>query len=167
MESSGIAIYVEEWLGSTGRSRGTKAKIRNIMSAVCTHAVRYGWMMANPIRAVRQSAKRERTVVPLTADELQKLFAELGPRERTLVLLVVPTGMRRGEVLATQWCDIGFHKRTLNLRRSIWHQHVGPVKTEESEKMMPSGRKSSLIYCDGERKRLTRESRIGSLPVPV
>ena len=139
MERSSIAILVEEWLGSLRRSRGTKAKIRNIMSAVCSHAVRYGWMTTNPIRAVRQSAKRERIVVPLTAEELQKLFAELGPRERTLVILDVPTGMRRGEVLATQWCDIDFQKQTLNIRKSIWHQHVGPVKTEESEKTMPLG----------------------------
>src|SRR5258708_7824095 len=134
---NGIAVYVEEWLSTITRSRGTKAKIRNIMSAVCTHAVRYGWMATNPIRAVRQSAKRERVIVPLTAEELQRLFAELGPRERTLVLLDVPTGMRRGEVLATQWCDIDFKKKTLNVRRSIWQQHLGPVKTEESEKTMP------------------------------
>src|SRR5260370_4820243 len=134
---NGIAVHVEEWLSTIRRSRGRRAKIRNIMSAVCSHAIRYGWMRSNPIRAVRQSAKRERIVVPLTAGELQKLFAQLGSRERTLVLLAVPTGMRRGEVLATQWCDIDFDKRTLNVRKSIWQQHVGPVKTEESEKVMP------------------------------
>ncbi len=134
---NGIAVHVEEWLRTIPRSRGTKAKIRNIMSAVCSHAMRYGWMMTNPIRAVRQSAKRERVIVPLTAEELQRLFAELGSRERTLVLLDVPTGMRRGEVLATQWCDVDFGKRTLNIRKSIWHQHLGPVKTDESERVMP------------------------------
>ena len=134
---NGIAVHVEEWLGTITRSRGTKAKIRNIMSAVCTHAIRYGWMATNPIRSVRQSAKRERIIGPLTAEELQRLFAELGPRERTLVLLDVPTGMRRGEVLATQWCDIDFGKKTLNIRKSIWQQHLGPVKTDESEKVMP------------------------------
>ena len=134
---NGIAVHVEEWLGTITRSRGTKAKIRNIMSAVCSHAIRYGWMTTNPIRTVRQSAKRERIIVPLTAEELQRLFAELGPRERTLVLLDVPTGMRRGEVLATQWGDIDFDKKTLNIRKSIWQQHVGPVKTDESEKVMP------------------------------
>jgi integrase len=94
-------------------------------------------MTTNPIRTVRQSAKRERSIVPLAAEELQRLFAELGPRERTLVLLDVPTGMRRDEVLATQWCDIDFEKKTLNIRKSIWQQHLGPVKTEESEKGMP------------------------------
>lgn len=134
---NGVAVHVEEWLSTITRSRGTKAKIRNIMSAVCSHAIRYGWMTTNPIRAVRQSAKRERTIVPLAAEELQRLFAELGPRERTLVLLDVPTGMRRGEVLATKWCDIDFDKKTLNIRKSIWQQHVGPVKTDESEKVMP------------------------------
>ena len=53
----GIAVHVEEWLSTITRSRGTKAKIRNIMSAICTHAIRYGWMTTNPIRSVRRSAK--------------------------------------------------------------------------------------------------------------
>ena len=134
---NGVAVHVEGWLGSIARSRGTKAKLRNIMSAVCSHAIRYGWMKLNPIRAVRQSAKRERITAPLTAEEVQRFFAQLGPRERTLVLLAVPTGMRRGEILATQWCDIDFVKKALNIRKSIWHQELGPVKTEESEKVMP------------------------------
>ncbi|MGA2859168.1 MAG: site-specific integrase [Candidatus Sulfotelmatobacter sp.] len=134
---NGIAVHVEEWLSTIQRSRGTKAKIRNIMSAVCSHAIRYGWMKTNPIRTVRQSAKRERIPVPLTAEELQALFVELGLRERTLVLLDVPTGMRRGELLAPRWLDVDFQKRTLNIRKSIWQQHLGPVKTEESEKTMP------------------------------
>src|SRR4029077_11259984 len=34
--------------------------------------------------------------------------------------------------IATQWCDIDFGKKTLNIRKSIWQQHLGPVKTEES-----------------------------------
>lgn len=134
---NGIAVHVEEWLATIQRSRGTKAKIRNIMSAVCTHAIRYGWMKVNPIRAVRQSAKRERLPVPLDAEELQLLFSELGLRERTLVLLDLSVGMRRGELLALQWRDIDFQGKTLNIRKSVWHQHLGAVKTEESEKMMP------------------------------
>ena len=133
----GAAVFVEEWLATIERSRGTKAKIRNVMSAICSHAIRYGWIKRNPIRAVRQSAKREHIPTPLTALELRALFAELGLRDRTLVSLDVPTGMRRGELLALQWRDIDFQKWTLNIRKSIWQQHLGPVKTEESEKTMP------------------------------
>jgi len=68
---------------------------------------------------------------------MQGLFAELALRDRTLVMLDVPTGMRRGELLAIQWRDVDFQKWTLNIRKSIWQQHLGPVKTEESEKTVP------------------------------
>jgi hypothetical protein len=41
--------------------------------------------------------------------------------------------------LAIQWRDIDFQKWALNIRKSIWQQHLGPVKTEESEKTMLPG----------------------------
>jgi integrase len=134
---NGIAIHVEAWLKQLSLARATKAKIRNIMSAICSHAIRYGWMKHNPIHAVRQSAKRDRTPEPLDVQELKALFTLLNLRERTLVMLAVPTGMRVGELLALQWKDIGFEKQTLNIHKSIWHQQVGPVKTEGSERLMP------------------------------
>ena len=52
-------VAVENWLGTIPRADGTKAKIRNIMSAVFNHAVRHEWLDKNPITLVRQSAKRE------------------------------------------------------------------------------------------------------------
>ena len=53
-------------------------------------------------------AESERIPTPLTSGELQARFAELGLRDRTLVLLDVQTGMRRGELLAIQWRYIDF-----------------------------------------------------------
>ena len=53
-------VAVEEWLGGIKRARGTKAKIRNLMSALFHHAMRYEWIERNPIKLVRQSAKREK-----------------------------------------------------------------------------------------------------------
>jgi len=40
-------VAVEAWLDSIKRARGTRAKIRNIMSAVFHHAMRYEWLDAN------------------------------------------------------------------------------------------------------------------------
>ena len=57
--------------------------------------------------------------------------------ERVLILLDVPTGMRVGELLAVKWRDFDWGKKTLNIYKSIWHQHVGPVKTAASERVMP------------------------------
>jgi integrase len=140
----GAAVYVEEWLktllredGKTPLARSSKAKIRNVMSAICSHAIRYGWMKHNPIQAVRQGAKRMNGRAALTPEELQRLFLELALRERLLVLLDVPTGMRVSELLALQWQDIDFQEKTVNIGKAVWHQHVGPVKTDESEQTMP------------------------------
>jgi DNA invertase Pin-like site-specific DNA recombinase len=54
------SVAVEEWLDGIKRAKGTRAKIRNLMSALFTHAMRYEWADRNPIKLVRQSAKRER-----------------------------------------------------------------------------------------------------------
>jgi integrase len=45
--------------------------------------------------------------------------------------------MRRGEILALQWRDINWFDKTLSIHKAIWHQRVGPVKTECSERTMP------------------------------
>jgi site-specific recombinase XerD len=52
-------VAVEEWLSQLSIAGGTKAKLRNIMSANFKHAMRHEWVEKNPISLVRQSAKRE------------------------------------------------------------------------------------------------------------
>jgi integrase len=130
-------VAVEAWLDSIKRARGTRAKIRNIMSAVFHHAMRYEWLDANPIKLVRQSAKRERTPDVLELSELQLLLTKLELRERTLVLLDAATGLRVSELLALRWEDVDFKTLELSVTRSIWHQVVGNCKTETSAKPVP------------------------------
>ncbi len=97
------SVAVEEWLDSVKRAKGTKAKIRNIMSAIFHHAMRYEWVDRNPIKLVRQSAKRERAPEVLELAELQLLLSKLSVRERTLALLDAATGLRVSELLALRW----------------------------------------------------------------
>ncbi len=63
-------VAVEEWLGGIKRAKATRAKIRNLMSALFSHAMRYEWADKNPIKLVRQSAKRERIPDVLELAEL-------------------------------------------------------------------------------------------------
>ncbi|WP_049780872.1 tyrosine-type recombinase/integrase [Terriglobus saanensis] len=122
------------------------------MSAIFTHAMRYEWTDRNPIKLVRQSAKRERVPDVLEFHELQLLLSKLEPRERTLDLLDAGTGLRVSELLALRWRDVDFtnlelsvtrsiwHDFTnleLSVTRSIWHQVVGDCKTEASAKPVP------------------------------
>jgi integrase len=130
-------VAVEAWLDGIKRANGTKAKIRNLMSAVFQHAMRYEWMNRNPIQLVRQSAKREKVPDVLELGELQLLLTKLDVRERTLVLLDAATGLRVSELLALRWSDVDFENLELSVTRSIWHQIVGDCKTEASAKPVP------------------------------
>jgi integrase len=137
------AVEVESWLRTLKKvngqlaSPGTKTKIRNLMSALFAHAIRYEWAARNPIAAVRTSAKRLRTPDILTAEEFQALLPELSQRDRVLVLLAGSTGLRRGELIALRWRDIDQMFRQANVTRSIWRNVEGDAKTEASKKPVP------------------------------
>src|SRR5205814_9742917 len=78
---------VELWLRSLPLARASCAKIRNLMSMLFNHGMRYEICNRNPIQLVRQSAKRRTVPVILSANEVQRLLSVLGVRESTLVLL--------------------------------------------------------------------------------
>ncbi len=138
---------VEKWLRKlkrTGKSkdklsRGSKAKIRSVMSVLFNHAIRHELMPlgSNPITMVRQSAKRMQTPDILEAGELRQLFDQLSHRERVMVLLDSITGLRRSELMALKWLDVDFEQLELAVTRSIYRQVVGRCKTEISRKPVP------------------------------
>jgi integrase len=92
---------------------------------------------SNPIRLVRQSAKRRKIPVVLSASEVQQLLDALALRERTLVLLDVGTGLRMSELFGLKWKDVDFDANEISVVRSIVMQVTGPCKTESSQKPIP------------------------------
>ena len=107
------------------------------MSALFNHAMRYEWIDKNPIKLVRQSARRERIPEILEPAELRALLAELGEPCRTMVFLAASTGLRISELMALKWRDIDFDSQEMNLCRSVVSQVVGWMKTESSHKPLP------------------------------
>ena len=95
------AVEVEKWLRSlcfpkTGvpLARGSRAKIRNIMSALYSHAIRWEWADKNPITSVRQSAKRQNAPDVLTPEEIMAFLKELSDPLRMMIELDAFTGLR-------------------------------------------------------------------------
>jgi len=141
-------VAVEGWLGSLPLAPGSKAKIRNIVSALFNHAMRYEWADRNPIRLVRQSAKRQGTPDVLTIAEIRALLAELDGPYYVMTFLAVVTGLRVSELLALKWEDADFAAGEIKLTRAIVCQHVGPLKTEASQKPVPMDAGLSALLLD-------------------
>ena len=132
-------VEVERWLRKLKLARGSKAKIRAIMSVLFNHAIRHEFLPqgTNPITMVRQSAKRMRTPDILEVSELNELFNHLSHRDRAMALLDTVTGLRRSELIGLKWMDIDFEKLELSVTRSFYRQRVGRCKTEISRKPIP------------------------------
>jgi integrase len=131
------AVDVEAWLKTMPLARGSRAKIRNLMSALFSHAIRWEWTERNPIKSVRQSAKRMRTPDVLTPDEIMALLKELPEPLRTAAELDAFTGLLRGELIGLQWEDVDFENLVIHVRRSVVMMVQGAPKTEASAKDVP------------------------------
>ena len=121
------------------------------MSALFSHAIRWEWTERNPIKSVRQSAKRMRMPDVLTPDEIMALLKELPEPLRTAAELDAFTGLRRGEPIGLQWEDVDFENLVIHVRRSVVMMVQGAPKTEASAKDDHAVKAIRLRCADGSR----------------
>src|SRR5207237_5016666 len=89
---------VELSLRSRPLARSSCAKARNLMSVLFNHGIRHDICGRNPIRLVRQSAKRRKIPAILSVPDIQKLLPALPLRVLTLVLFHVGFGFGIGSL---------------------------------------------------------------------
>jgi integrase len=148
-------VEVERWLRATNLADGTRAKIKCVMSALFSHAVRWEFCGRNPISSgiavgtggsrgpsmgVRVSAKRQKAPLVLSPEEVKQGLAELQFRDQLLVFLIGALGTRRGELGGLRWMDCDFVKEVFYIRHSYyWRRggHLKATKTEASAKPLP------------------------------
>ncbi len=145
-------VDVEAWLDTLPLANGSRAKIRNVMSAIFSHAMRYEWLDRNPITLVRQSAKRQRLPDVLTAEEIGALLGELTDPCQTAVLLAATTGLRVSELMGLAWSDIDFDKGEIRPCRAIVDQVIGNLKTEASGRAVPMDPALASALLDWRRR---------------
>jgi integrase len=133
------SVEVERWLRKLDLANGTKAKIRNHMSALFSHAIRHElYSKLNPISSVRQSAVRERDPDILTLRELEATIAAIeSPAVRLMVMVAATTAIRRSELRGLQWADVDFDELRLRLRRGLFRKEQTNMKTKASRKPVP------------------------------
>ncbi|CRK59173.1 Integrase [Alloactinosynnema sp. L-07] len=92
----------------------TIRKIHYLMSAACESAVRWGWIPANPLKAVKKPAAPEPDPQPPTADEAARIVMHAWNKGfGAFVWLAMTTGARRGELVALRWRNIKIYHTVL------------------------------------------------------
>lgn len=114
-----IASFRDERLQSVAPS--TAVRELAILSHVLEVAIRdWGLPLArNVVKLVRRPVIRNERSRRLTGDEEQRLLdgCDAGqiPYFKTLLILAIETGMRRGEILGLRWSDISHNRRVITL----------------------------------------------------
>lgn len=101
-------------------SSRTVQYVHAVLRSALQHAVREELISRNVARLVETPAVQQKEVRPLDRTEVRMLLkAARSHRLYALWLLLVSTGLRRGEVLALTWQDVDLDRRQLRVRRNV------------------------------------------------
>ncbi len=113
-------MYHRLALAGLGPSRVRNAHV--VLHRAVAQAVRWGWLVRNPVSNATRPMVPRTTVVPPTVDHVRTLMAAARERDPQLACwldLAAATGARRGEVCALRWSDIDLKARTVRIERSV------------------------------------------------
>ena len=140
-----LTLEIMAWLKTIKNDDGSKPanptldKTRRVMNLIYKHGQRYGLLpdQVNPVRNVKQKTKSGYKPVPVSAEQVKQILANLGQPERTLTLLVAATGLRISEACGLQWADVDYRNNMIHVRRGFINGNVGKPKTDASEATVP------------------------------
>lgn len=125
-----------------GKASSTVRQVYTVLRAVLDTAVRDELMARNPAAAVKRPAVERKEARYLTPDEVRALVGGIkDDRLRALYLLLLGTGLRRGEALALGWDDVDLDAGHLRVRGTL--SRVGKAltvtepKTDKSRRAVP------------------------------
>ena len=106
-----------------GRANATVVRYLAVLSHAFTIAVReWQWCEANPVRQVSKPKEPRGRVRFLSEEERQRLLDACQVSRNsalyTIVILVLSTGARRGELLSLHWSDVDSKRGILTFRKT-------------------------------------------------
>ena len=121
-----------------------------LISVILQAATREGIIAVNP--AGRDSIKPPKNVnsevQPYQIDELRKLIAsldDLNIQWKTMIIILITTGIRRGELLALTWDDIDFNHYTITISKNVIYTSESGIIIKEPK---TKNSKRIIAYCD-------------------
>ncbi|WP_254549593.1 tyrosine-type recombinase/integrase [Catellatospora tritici] len=98
-------------------------QVHRIFRVALNEAVRRGQIINNPVLMAKAPRLVEDEIEPLTTEEARRVMAEAATRRNGVrFALALALGLRQGEALGLQWCDLDATAGTLTVRRAIQRQ---------------------------------------------
>jgi integrase len=116
------------------------------LSKVLGTAEEWGYVaenMAQKTKLPRRQRGAERTV--LTPLQIRGLASAVDEPARSIMLLLVLTGLRIGELLALRWSCVELKARLLRVAETVYDGHFDRPKTKRSERTIPIGTETADI----------------------
>ncbi len=110
-----------------GASKASVEMAHTVLSGVFLYALDDELITATPTTKVlrRLDMPRDRKEIqPFTAAEMEAFLAAVDPGYRPFFFMAYRTGARMGELLALEWADIDFRRKTLSITKTAKDQAV-------------------------------------------
>ena len=110
-------------------------QLRSILSKIFSTAQRWEYLEKNPARQVQvPSLTNTREKTTLTPEQVRALLRELEEPYRTMVLLAVLSGLRRGEIFGLRWKYVDFEEGSVIVAECSYEGHASAPKTRASRR---------------------------------
>ncbi len=112
-----------------------------LASKMFSLAIRWGWRPDNPAKGIERNPENKRDRY-LTGEEMARLTAALAEhrdqQSANIIRMLLLTGARRGEVLATRWAD-------LDLEAGVWVKPSAHTKQKKAHRVPLSAPARQLL----------------------
>lgn len=126
-----------------GYSQTYLKTINNQLTAIFNYAVRYYNLKDNPCRKAGSIGKSHAEEMNFWTVEEFKIFLSIiedKPQSKAGFMVLYYTGLRIGELLALEYCDIDLEGKTINVNKSYQRLHnrdvITPPKTPKSTRIV-------------------------------
>ena len=131
----------------------TILQYHRLISSILQTAVHWQYIPANPAERVKPP-KVKKEEAPYLDDKqairLLELMEDQPIQYRTAVAVLLFTGMRRGELLGLNWCDVNFENMTIDIQRTLQYlpekgTYIEDTKTTSSRRVIKAA-SSAIEY---------------------
>lgn len=100
-------------------SRKTLLEIKNLIFQIFKLAVDNRIIEYNPASSLKLPAAKESNKRTAISEEQRMWIEETPHRAQTAAMIMLYSGLRRGELIPLMWSDIDFNKNTINVNKSV------------------------------------------------